>query len=97
MIVGFLTRQILGIVSFQIQKESIFSLVGILTKLKRCWLQSKNLKKLIFINKNQLNDPKVGCKEASNLVEFIKREKNFEEELEEFERKCERKEIEKYE
>jgi len=44
-----------------------------------------------------LNDPRIGCNEASNLVEFIEREKNFEEELEEFERKCEREKIENYE
>jgi hypothetical protein len=31
------------------------------------------------------------------LVEFIEKENNFEEELEEFERKCEREEIENYE
>jgi hypothetical protein len=30
-----------------------------------------------------LNDPRVSCKEACSLVELIKREKNFEEELEE--------------
>jgi hypothetical protein len=31
------------------------------------------------------------------LVEIIEREKNFEEEFEEFERKCEKEEIENYE
>jgi hypothetical protein len=39
-----------------------------------------------------LNDPRVGCKEACSLVEFIEREKNFEE-LEEFEIECEKEEI----
>ncbi len=34
-IVGFLARQILGIVGSQIEIERIFSLVGILTNLKR--------------------------------------------------------------
>jgi hypothetical protein len=36
-----------------------------------------------------LSDPKIGCNEASDLVECIERE--------EFEIKCERKDIENYE
>ncbi len=62
---------------FSNKKGPYFSLAGILTNLKRCWLQLENLKTLIFVNKNQSNDPKVGCKEASNLEEFIEREKEF--------------------
>jgi hypothetical protein len=46
--------------------EHIFSLVGILTNLKKCHLQSKNLEKLVFVNKNWLNDSKVSCMEASS-------------------------------
>jgi hypothetical protein len=37
--IGFLVRQILGIVESQIELEKVFSLVGILTNLKRCRLQ----------------------------------------------------------
>ncbi len=37
-IVAFIACQILGIVSFQIEIKIIFSLVGILTNLKRCRL-----------------------------------------------------------
>jgi hypothetical protein len=44
--------QILGIVGSQIETERIFSLVGILINLRRCCLQSKNLEKLNFMNKN---------------------------------------------
>jgi hypothetical protein len=40
-----------------------------------------------------LNNPRIGCEEAFSLVQFIRRECNFEE-LEEFERECEKKEIE---
>jgi hypothetical protein len=50
-IIGFLARQTLGIVGFQIETERIFSLAGILTNFKRCRLQTKNLEKLIFVNK----------------------------------------------
>lgn len=82
---------------FSNRERAYFSLAEILTNLKRCWLQSKNLKKHIFVNKNQSNDLRVVCKEAFHLVEFIEKENNFEEELEEFERKCEREEIENYE
>jgi len=49
--VGFLARQILSVVEFQIEIERIFSLVGILTNFMRCHLQTKNLEKLIFVNK----------------------------------------------
>jgi hypothetical protein len=45
--------------------------------------------KLIFISENYPNDLTVGCNEAFNLVECIKRE--------EFEVKCKRKYIENYE
>ncbi len=38
-IAGFLARQILGVVGSQIEKERIFSLVGILINLRRCHLQ----------------------------------------------------------
>jgi hypothetical protein len=89
-----LARQIFGIVSSQIKIKHIFSLAGIFTNLGKCPLQPENLKKLIFVSKNWLNNPRVGCKEASSFLEFIKREENFEEELEEFERECEREEIE---
>jgi hypothetical protein len=48
---GFLARQILGIMGSQIKTKRIFSLVDILTNLKTCLL-SKNLEKLIFVSKN---------------------------------------------
>jgi hypothetical protein len=38
----------------------------------------KNLKNLIFVTKNWLNDPKVGCKSFCNLVEFIETNKHLE-------------------
>jgi hypothetical protein len=47
--VEFLARQIIGILGSQIEIEHIFSLVGILTNLRRYCLQCDNLKKLIFV------------------------------------------------
>jgi hypothetical protein len=40
-IVRFLTQHIFGIVGLQIETGMIFSLVGILTNIKRCCLQTK--------------------------------------------------------
>jgi len=51
-IVVFLACQIFRIMGLQIEIEKVFSLVGILTNLKRCKLKIDNLDKLIFINKN---------------------------------------------
>jgi hypothetical protein len=41
----------LGVVGFQIETFYLF-IVGILINLKICHLQTENLKKLIFVNKN---------------------------------------------
>jgi hypothetical protein len=92
-VVGFCAKQILGIIGFQIEKERIFSLVGILTSFRRCHLQSKKLNKLIFVNKNWPNDSKIGSKSLSSLVDFIENDFNLEEELEEFEGTFERDEV----
>jgi len=46
--IGFLACQILGIVGSQGQIETIFSLVRILTILRRCCLPLENLEKLIL-------------------------------------------------
>jgi hypothetical protein len=70
-IVDFLTIHILGIVSFQIEIETIFSLVGIATNLKRCCLQSNNLEKLILVSKKLQNDVKVSCKTFSVFIKLI--------------------------
>jgi len=48
-------------------------------------LQSKNLKNLIFLNKNWPSGPRIGCKSLSSLIEFIDMDKNLEKELEELE------------
>jgi hypothetical protein len=90
---GFCAKKLLGIVGYQIELEKIFSLVGILTSLKRCCLQSKSLDKLMFNNKIWPNDPRIGCKSSSRLVDFVETNLNLEEELEEFERAFEKDEV----
>jgi hypothetical protein len=69
-IIGFLACQILNIVGSQIELE-FFSLVNIFAKKSKCHLQSRNLGKLICVNKNWPNDSKIGCKPPSNLMELI--------------------------
>jgi hypothetical protein len=68
-------------------------LAGKFTNLGRCHLQIENLEKLIFVSKNWPNDPKIGCKSPSNLLEFLKRDVHLEVELEEFEGEFERDEV----
>jgi len=78
-IIGFLTQQILGIVELQIEIERIFLWLEFLLILEDV-LQTENLKKLIFVNKNWPCDPKIGCKSSSNLLEFLERDMDLEEE-----------------
>jgi len=92
-IVGFLAWHILGIIKSQIETERIFFLAWILTNIKGCHLQIQNLEKLIFVNKNWPNDLIIGYKSPSNLLEFLERDINLEEELEEFEGEFERDEV----
>jgi hypothetical protein len=40
---------------------------------------------LIFVNKNWHNGSRIGCKSPYNLLEFLERDINLEEELKEFE------------
>jgi hypothetical protein len=91
--VDFLAKQILRIISSQIETEHIFSLAEILISLKRCWLQSKNLDKLFFVSQNWPNDPRVERNMPSTLVEFIEKFEIVEEESKEFEGEFEREEI----
>ncbi len=75
----------MGIVGSQIEIEKIFSFAGSFTDLMKCCLQTKNLKKLIFMKKSWPNDSRIGCKSSSHLLEFLEMDINLEEELEEFE------------
>jgi hypothetical protein len=67
-------------------------LVGILTNLRRCHLQTCFLK-VDFCQQNQPNDSKIGCKFPSNLVELFERDINFKKEFEKFEREFEKDEV----
>jgi hypothetical protein len=83
--VGFCAKKILGLVGSQIEVEKIFLLARILTNLRGCHLQLKNLDKLIFVNKNSPYDPKIDYKSPFSLANFIESAFNLEKKLEEFE------------
>ncbi len=70
-IIGFLVKHILEIANFQIETVNLFPLTKNLTNLRKSHLQSKNLEKLIFVDKNWPTDPRVGCKALNNLVQMI--------------------------
>jgi hypothetical protein len=50
--VSFLVKQILGILGSHIETKHVFSLVGVLTSLRRYRLQVDNLDRIIFVVKN---------------------------------------------
>jgi hypothetical protein len=75
---GLVMQQILGIIGYQIEAKCIFSLVGILTNLRRCRLQIDNLEKLILIYNLMILD----TSGPKNMADFIKFETNLVEELE---------------
>jgi hypothetical protein len=56
-------------------------------------LQSKNLEKLIFVNKNWLNDVKIGCIYCNDLVKFIEMDEQSKQHLEKFEHEFKQDEI----
>jgi hypothetical protein len=64
----FVACQILGIMGSYIETKRIFSLIKEFTNLNRSCLQLENLDKLIFVNTNWSNDPKVGCTSPSSLI-----------------------------
>ncbi len=53
----------------------------------------KKIKRLIFMSKKQPNDPRIGYKPPSNLVELIEKDLNFEKELEGFQGSFESNEL----
>jgi hypothetical protein len=86
----FFSRQILRIISSQIEIERIIFLIHILTNLKNCHLQLENLENLISVSKNWPNDVRVGCKALSGLLELIDCEIDLQK-LDEFESSFEQK------
>ena len=80
--VALLARQIPGIPGSQIETERIFSIAGVLTALRRCRLQTKNLDKMIFVLKNWPNDPRQGYYPFKELGDYDEVKADLDEELE---------------
>jgi hypothetical protein len=70
-IVGFLARQILGIVGLQIEIKRIFYLVRILYQFEQMSFITRYFEKLIFPSNNWPNDARVACKVPSDFVKLI--------------------------
>ncbi len=71
---GFLAKQILGILSSQIKIERVFNLANVLITLKCCHLQVENMDWIIMVVKNWPDDPHHNCKPNTNLKEYLKEE-----------------------
>jgi len=80
-------------VKSQIVMERNFFFSWDTSNLRSCHLQMDNLNKLIFVNNNWPNAPKIGCIFPSNLVEFILNCNDLEKEFEEFESAFEQDEV----
>jgi hypothetical protein len=77
---GFLAKQILGILGSQIEIERVFSLASVLTTLRHCHLQMENMDQIIMMVKNWPDDQCHNWKPNVNLKEYFKEEDSFVEE-----------------
>jgi hypothetical protein len=78
--IGYLIQKIWGIVSYEIVTKKLFSIINILTHLKRsCFHQLDNLEKLIFVRKNWFNEVRVAYEACYDLVELIESKIGLEE------------------
>ncbi|KAG0556897.1 hypothetical protein KC19_11G087000 [Ceratodon purpureus] len=76
--VGFLARQILGIVGTQVETERIFSVAGLITAVRRRHIGPDNLNKLVMIRENWPEDPRAGRKAVeSGLEGYLFAEENI--------------------
>jgi hypothetical protein len=74
---------VLGIMGSQIEIKQIFSVVGVITNLRRSCLEIENLDRLIFVIKHWLEDTRVGCDGASkpmSMTNFLTSKSNIIEE-----------------
>ncbi len=74
--VGFIARQIMGIVGFQIEAKRVFSIASICTNLWHFYLGMDNFQMLINIYKNWPNDANVGGSPQS-MEKFMEMEKTL--------------------
>jgi hypothetical protein len=70
--VGFLKKQFFGISGWQIKTKWVFSLVGVLTALRRCRLQVENMDQIFIKVKNWLDNSHLNYKPNSNFKQYLK-------------------------
>jgi hypothetical protein len=70
--VGFLAKQIFGILSSQIKTKWAFSLVGVLIALRQYHLQMDNMDWIITIVKNWPYDPLANYKPIFDFKQYLK-------------------------
>jgi hypothetical protein len=70
--VGFLAKQILGMLSSQIETEWVFSLAGVLIVLRHYYLQVENMDWIIIVVKNWPNESCANCKPNLNFKQYLK-------------------------
>jgi hypothetical protein len=75
--VAFLAKQIMGILSSQIEIKWVFSLVGVLITLRCSHLQLENMDRIIIVVKNWFDDLCVNCKPHLNFKQYLKTKKSL--------------------
>jgi hypothetical protein len=70
--VGFFTKYFFRILGFQIEIKKMFNLVSVLTFLRRCCLQVKNLDCITNIINNWPDDSHLNYKPNANLKNYLK-------------------------
>ncbi len=70
--VGFLVKQILGIMGSPIEIELVFNLARVLIALRCCRLQLENVDRIITVVKNWLDDAHANCKPNLDFQQYLK-------------------------
>jgi hypothetical protein len=69
---GFLAKEIFGILGSQIETKLVFCLVGVLIALRHCHLQVENMDHIINLVNNWLDDLCVNCKPNLDFKQYLK-------------------------
>jgi hypothetical protein len=79
--VGVFVKQVFGILRFQIEIERVLNLMGVLTTLRCCHLQVRNLNWIIIIINNWRDDSHLNCTFYLDLKDYLKVKINLANEL----------------
>ncbi len=70
--IGFLAKQIFGILGSQIETQHVFNLSGVLIVLQHCHLQMENLDWIIMVVKKWSDDSRLNYTPIAYLKDYIK-------------------------